>query len=183
MPGKFLLDLTCFPVGQGYLDPEYYTTFKLTDKSDVYAFGVVLLELLTAKPPIVNGKFVVHEVRSALDRRGLKDLRPLLDPALRDLPDAELEGFLNVALKCVEESSANRDRIAEVVKQLEGLGAHSHPNVDVPKLDVGRKKAQFEGDDDGLYPSPPPVEKEEAANSPNFQYSGNVGSSPTVRPQ
>ena len=32
----------------GYLDPEYYVTRNLTRKSDVYAFGVVLFELLSA---------------------------------------------------------------------------------------------------------------------------------------
>jgi serine/threonine protein kinase len=47
---------------QGYLDPEYFLTHKLTDKSDVYSLGVVFLELLTGMQPISHGKNLVREV-------------------------------------------------------------------------------------------------------------------------
>ncbi|KAJ1422960.1 Serine/threonine-protein kinase, active site [Sesbania bispinosa] len=45
----------------GYLDPEYFLTHKLTDKSDVYSLGVVFLELLTGMQPISHGKNIVRE--------------------------------------------------------------------------------------------------------------------------
>ncbi|CAM6094754.1 unnamed protein product [Calypogeia fissa] len=162
----------------GYLDPEYYTTFKLTDRSDVYAFGVVLLELLTAKPPIVNGKFIVREVNTALERGGLAGVRTLLDPALEELPDADLEAFLKIALKCVEEISDDRDSIAEVVTQLENLGSHSHPNVGAQTSDIAFGSAQplDKFDDADLYfPSPPRGANKESKDfdDPNFLYSGN----------
>jgi serine/threonine protein kinase len=38
----------------GYLDPMYYYTSRLTDKSDVFSFGVLLIELLTRKRPTVR---------------------------------------------------------------------------------------------------------------------------------
>ncbi|KAK9016148.1 hypothetical protein V6N11_007228 [Hibiscus sabdariffa] len=49
----------------GYLDPEYFLTHKLTDKSDVYSLGVVFLELLTGMQPIWHGKNIVREVNTA----------------------------------------------------------------------------------------------------------------------
>jgi serine/threonine protein kinase len=48
----------------GYLDPEYFLTHKLTDKSDVYSLGVVFLELLTGMKPIEHGKNIVREVHA-----------------------------------------------------------------------------------------------------------------------
>lgn len=49
---------------QGYLDPEYFLTHQLTDKSDVYSLGVVFLELLTGMQAITHGKNIVREVIS-----------------------------------------------------------------------------------------------------------------------
>lgn len=51
---------------QGYLDPEYFFTHKLTEKSDVYSLGIVFLELLTGMQPISQGRNIVREVRSSL---------------------------------------------------------------------------------------------------------------------
>ena len=43
-------------------------TQQLTKKSDVYSFGVVMLELITARKPIQQGKYIVVEVRNAMDK-------------------------------------------------------------------------------------------------------------------
>ncbi|CAM6004209.1 unnamed protein product [Sphagnum balticum] len=36
----------------GYLDPEYYMSQQLTEKSDVFSFGIVLLEIICGRQPI-----------------------------------------------------------------------------------------------------------------------------------
>ena len=40
----------------GYLDPEYVKTYKLTAKSDVYAFGILLVELFSGRRPIEQSR-------------------------------------------------------------------------------------------------------------------------------
>jgi hypothetical protein len=87
-------------------------TQQLTTKSDVYSFGVVLLELIMAKPPIHENKYIVRQVKIALDMEdrmhcGLKDV---MDP-VHKMGGGGLLGFprfLKLALQCVEEVAAGR---------------------------------------------------------------------------
>jgi len=44
----------------GYLDPEYYISQQSTDKSDVYSFCVILLELISGQEEILNESFGLH---------------------------------------------------------------------------------------------------------------------------
>ncbi|KZV24300.1 putative leucine-rich repeat receptor-like protein kinase [Dorcoceras hygrometricum] len=108
----------------GYLDPEYYMTQQLTEKSDVYSFGVVMLELITAKQPIEKGKYIVREIRTAMDKSdeshyGLKEM---IDPAIRNTPNlVGFSRFVELAMQCVEESASDRPTMNEVVKTLESI--------------------------------------------------------------
>ncbi|KAK3444677.1 hypothetical protein EUGRSUZ_A00885 [Eucalyptus grandis] len=108
----------------GYLDPEYYMTQLLTDKSDVYSFGVVMLELITAKPPLNKGKYIVREVHMAMDKndQDYYGLREVMDPSLLNVGRlVGFTGFLELAMRCLEESSTNRPRMSEVVKEIEAI--------------------------------------------------------------
>ncbi|KAF8719436.1 hypothetical protein HU200_024151 [Digitaria exilis] len=108
----------------GYLDPEYYMTQQLSEKSDVYSFGVVMLELVSGRQPIESGKYIVREVRLAIkpDDRDHYGLRGLLDPAIRDSArTAGFRRFVQLAMRCVDESAAARPAMGEVVKEIEAM--------------------------------------------------------------
>ncbi|XP_051132775.1 leucine-rich repeat receptor protein kinase HPCA1-like isoform X2 [Andrographis paniculata] len=107
----------------GYLDPEYYMTQQLTEKSDVYSFGVLLLELLTARSPIEKGKYIVREVKEAMDKgKDMYNLEMILDPIVVSNPaPGTVERFVDLALKCVEDSGINRPTMSEVAKEIESI--------------------------------------------------------------
>lgn len=46
----------------GYLDPEYLRTYQLTDKSDVFSFGVLLVELVSGRRPIETKREIVERI-------------------------------------------------------------------------------------------------------------------------
>lgn len=98
-------------------------TQRLTEKSDVYGFGVLMLELLTARRPIEQGKYIVREVRMAMDKtKDLYNLQQLLDSAIcLGTALRGLERFVDLAMMCVEQEGANRPTMSEVVKEIETI--------------------------------------------------------------
>ncbi|BBH06352.1 hypothetical protein Prudu_017988 [Prunus dulcis] len=102
----------------GYLDPEYFLTSKLTDKSDVYSLGIVFLELLTSVLPISHGKNIVREVNLA-HQAGL--MFSIIDSRMGSYPSECVERFLALALRCCYEKQDKRPAMLEVVRELENI--------------------------------------------------------------
>ncbi|XP_020521708.1 probable LRR receptor-like serine/threonine-protein kinase At1g06840 isoform X1 [Amborella trichopoda] len=102
----------------GYLDPEYFLTHQLTDKSDVYSLGVVFLELLTGMHPISQGRNIVREVNNAY-RSGL--LLSIIDGQMDSCPLECIEQFTKLALQCCLDHTDGRPTMTVVVRELESI--------------------------------------------------------------
>ncbi|XP_027332467.1 probable leucine-rich repeat receptor-like protein kinase At5g49770 [Abrus precatorius] len=105
----------------GYMDPEYYTSQHLTEKSDVYSYGVLMLELITARRPIERGNYIVKVVRNEIDKtKYLYGLEKILDPNIG--PGSTLKGFemfVDLAMECLEDSRDDRPTMNDVLKEIE----------------------------------------------------------------
>ncbi|KAK7319401.1 hypothetical protein RJT34_04122 [Clitoria ternatea] len=111
----------------GHIAPEYLATGKISDKSDVYGYGVMLLELITGQKAFnlarhANNEdlMLLHWVKGILkDKR----LETLVDADLKgDYNKEEVEQLIQVALLCTQDSPLARPRMSEVIRMLEGDG-------------------------------------------------------------
>ena len=171
------------------MDPEYYMTQQLTEKSDVYSFGVVMLELITSKQPIEKGKYIVREVKSVMNRNESDrfGMREMIDPSIRNTPTLIGFGrFLDLAMRCVEESAADRPTTNEIVKEIETIlqndGINSNSTsasssaTDFVSKSGGPPKHPYHGD--GL------VRKDYRDSSDAFDdYSGGYPNSAKIEPK
>ncbi|XP_073045353.1 protein kinase STUNTED-like [Primulina eburnea] len=107
----------------GYLAPEYFMHGKLDQKIDVYAFGVVLLELLSGRKPIDNGHPTGQESLVMWARHILKkgDISELRDPDLvSDYDNDQVEKIVSAATLCIRDSPQSRPEISFILKLLQG---------------------------------------------------------------
>lgn len=91
-----------------YIDPEYQQTGLLGVKSDIYSLGVILLQIITGKPPMG----VAHLVEEAIQN---DNLAKVLDPNVTDWPVEEALSLAKLALKCCEMKKKDRPSLASVI--------------------------------------------------------------------
>lgn len=120
---------------QGYVAPEYALTGHLTTKSDVYSYGVVLLELLTGRVPVDmkrasgEGVLVSWALPHLTDREKVVQI---MDPALEgQYSMKEVIQVAAIAAMCVQPEADYRPLMADVVQSLVPLVKNHRPTSKV----------------------------------------------------
>ncbi|KAK6126189.1 hypothetical protein DH2020_040070 [Rehmannia glutinosa] len=114
-------DATIAAGTMGYLAPEYLLTGRATDKTDVFSFGAVVLEVVSGRRPIETGGGVGNLVEWVwgLHREG--DLMAAVDPRLGcEFNEAEMRRAILVGLACSNPDPMGRPSMRGVVQMLLG---------------------------------------------------------------
>ncbi|XVF51613.1 hypothetical protein PTKIN_Ptkin04bG0198300 [Pterospermum kingtungense] len=115
--------LTRFHNAVGYVAPELAQSLRLSEKCDVYSFGVILLELVTGRKPVesptMNEVVILCEYVRGLLERG--SASACFDRRLRGFAENELIQVMKLGLICTSNAPSRRPSMAEVVQVLESI--------------------------------------------------------------
>ncbi|XP_023537157.1 protein NSP-INTERACTING KINASE 3-like [Cucurbita pepo subsp. pepo] len=125
----------------GHIAPEYLSTGQSSEKTDVFGFGILLLELITGQKALdfgrgANQKGVMLDWVKKLHEEGKVNV--MVDKDLRGKFDrVELEEMVQVALLCTQFNPSHRPKMSEVLKMLEGDGLaekwEASQHIDAPR--------------------------------------------------
>ncbi|XP_024519995.1 probable serine/threonine-protein kinase PBL22 [Selaginella moellendorffii] len=106
----------------GYLDPEYMSRGQLTLASDIYSFGIVLLQLVSGRKPIdfnLQHRYSLVRAAQRVAERG-SDIHKFADPLMdRKFSAAAALKIVEIAVFCTAQSSNDRPTIKEINETLE----------------------------------------------------------------
>ncbi|CAL9206621.1 unnamed protein product [Musa hybrid cultivar] len=143
----------------GHIAPEYLSTGKSSNKTDVFGYGIMLLELVTGQRAIdislLDGDVLLLDKVKKLWRENQLDL--IIDPNLdRNYDILEVEKLFQIALLCTQASPEDRPIMSDVIRMLEGEGLTERweqlQQVEVTqKQDYQRIQKRLNWDDDTSY--------------------------------
>ncbi|KAK8278750.1 hypothetical protein V6Z12_D09G064700 [Gossypium hirsutum] len=138
----------------GYVDPEYHQCYQLTEKSDVFSFGVVLVELISSKPAvdITRHRHEINLSNMAINKIQNRALHELVDPSLGFESDYKVRkmitGVAEVAFQCLQNEKEMRPTMARVLEALKGIQNEDYNKAKAEEMDIS-------ADDVGLLKSGP----------------------------
>ncbi|XVE70107.1 hypothetical protein DITRI_Ditri10aG0045000 [Diplodiscus trichospermus] len=106
----------------GYVAPEYASTGMLNERSDVYSFGILLMEIISGRNPVDYSRpqgevNLVEWLKTMVTNRNAEGV---LDPRLPEKPSSRaLKRALLVALRCVDPNAQKRPKMGHVIHMLE----------------------------------------------------------------
>ncbi|CAN8235731.1 unnamed protein product [Cochlearia groenlandica] len=105
----------------GYMAPEYVVRGKLTEKADVYSFGVLMIEVITGKRNNAFSQDASSILQMVWSLYGTRNLDEIVDPTLvDDINKIEASRLLQIALLCVQAAFDQRPAMSSVVKMMKG---------------------------------------------------------------
>ncbi|MED6181653.1 hypothetical protein PIB30_021246 [Stylosanthes scabra] len=106
----------------GYVAPEYASTGMLNEQSDVYSFGILIMEVITGRNPVDYSRppeevNLVDWLKKMVSNRNAEGV---LDPKLPEKPNTRaLKRALIVALRCTDSNAQKRPKMGRIVHMLE----------------------------------------------------------------
>merc|ERR1719210_1214219 len=118
----------------GYVDPLYSQTGVVTEANEVYSFGMVLLELITGRPPAVvaedgRGIIFLHEEFKPHEEGAKQRVLTQLDIRAQ-WPSSTVSSLVTVALLCVHRDTDRRPSFVDVATTLQFLASTSNEPVE-----------------------------------------------------
>ncbi|KAH7420411.1 hypothetical protein KP509_13G006600 [Ceratopteris richardii] len=137
----------------GYAAPEYIQTGHLTSKSDVWSFGVVLLEILAGRRALDRNRpkleqNLVDWVKSNV--QGSKKVHIIMDPKLEgDYSNEQAQRIFTLALQCLQKHARTRplmSTVVETLRQIIELQDHTDAHFGEPGISSAQKTAETEAE-------------------------------------
>ncbi|GMH01918.1 hypothetical protein Nepgr_003757 [Nepenthes gracilis] len=151
----------------GYLDPEYYRCYQLTTKSDVFSFGVVLIELISSLPAvdICRNSHEINLSDYAMSRIQRCRFNELVDLRLGFESNYEVKrmttSVAELAFQCLQQDKELRPSMDEVLEALKRIESADYEALEVKEMNKN------DGESDRREPNEGLLKNVQQASSPN----------------
>lgn len=148
----------------GYVDPEYHECYQLTGKSDVFSFGVVLIELISSMPAvdITRHRHEINLSNMAINKIQNHTLHELVDQSLGFKSDYTVHRMITavaeLAFQCLQHDKEMRPSMVEVLEALQNIQNKDYTKDEAEEMDIAADDVVL------LKKDPPPLSPDSALN-------------------